>query len=454
MNRTDRAAWLAGLRPVIQNWIAEQCRDRHEPRFTQAYADLIIAFGLAWVEKAADDCQRLIDEAQRRLESSWDDAHAFLFHAYQYRIAQALAGQDVCGSLPAELLQARRELSGPREVWDWRQLERSRLAYVIDRLRASSEILEPLAGVDGYREELRPTWERGREVRFLPDIADSTELSESIRELLSACADRPPSDQSALVQVALRLCFRVDETLVGDLLDRVVPLLGQLPELWDQAALLEAALAAVGHRRAVGRTKELLSILMSLLDSEQGTRLSTGAPLVSQSVRTLRKLGLWEDLEPVLNRLEERILQGESPARLRSRLQELSSRNRKAISPLPPLVSLAHVAGGWLDVGQRERALRILDEVEDLLLVGHLPPHHLMDLPSIYVRVLGRLPAAEGMRRMEVMFRQLKSIIDPLFSTSTHYALRLLKVVESTVLATMVENLESVPPSPAVVSLR
>jgi hypothetical protein len=456
MSSTDRDQWLAGLRPAIQNWIEEQCRIWHEPRLTHSYADLILAFGLAWLGKAADDCHRLIDEAQRGLEPSWDEAHAFLFHAYQYRLGQALTGQDVYGSLPAELLKTRGQLSGQCEAGDWRRLENLKLSYVIDRLRASSEILEPLGGLNSYREELSPRWERSREVWFLPDIADSTELTRSIQKLLAACAVRPPSDQAELLKVALRRCPTVEGTVARDLLICVAPVLKQLTNLWDQGALLEAALAAAAHLRNAGHTKEFLAILMSLPHSERGVQLSENTRLVSQSVRTLRKLGLWQDMEHVLERFEQLILHDESPAQFRNRLQQLSSRARKAKAPLPSFsfLSLPHIAGGWLDLGQRERASRILDEMEDLLLLGHLPPHHLMDLPSAYVRVLGRLPDSESMRRTELFFRQLKANIDPRFSTNTHYALRQLQVVESVVLATTAENRRFLPPSPTVENLQ
>src|SRR5262249_1385787 len=129
MSLTDRAEWLRGIRPSVHHWIGEQCKSQQEAysrtkssdsrdpiSATRAYADLTLAFGLAWLGHSAAECDRLIEEAQRQ-PHPLEDIHTFLFRAYEYRIRQALEGQPRRGPLPAGLLKDLARLrSQPEEV--------------------------------------------------------------------------------------------------------------------------------------------------------------------------------------------------------------------------------------------------------------------------------------------------------------------------------------------------
>src|SRR5439155_26377114 len=71
-------------------------------RFTRAYADLILAWGLARLGDRAG-CQELLGHAQAALANT-DDVHAFFLDAYDFRIRQALEGRPGASPLPPDLL--------------------------------------------------------------------------------------------------------------------------------------------------------------------------------------------------------------------------------------------------------------------------------------------------------------------------------------------------------------
>jgi hypothetical protein len=464
MSRTDRAEWLAGLRPAVQHWIGEQCRQliqffggtkssggkdliRASERFTLTYADLTLAFGLAWLGRPADECRRLIEEARQRFHPR-DEAHTFLFRAYEYRIGQTLEGTPGRGSLPAELLEDLRQLQERRSrpEW-WLRAGSTQLLYTIDRLRSYSEILEPHGGVDPYREWIRGKWERRQEVWQLCDIADPVELADQIRGLMQDVAGRPASDQVEVLRMALSLSPRVEPGLAESLFTQVPSLVGRLTQPLERAELLQTALSAAAHFHQAKFGREFVAVLLGLLDSPDCVLLARMRDrTVRLLVRALRQLGLWQELGQLVSWLAELILQGEGTAKLRRRLQEQESRDRKPEDRMAPLRSLLHVAGGWLDLGQTEQALEVLDEVWDLM-VGHVRGSQ-MFLSWAYTRTLGRLPADTGLRRGEEVFRELRGVYDT-FSSCTHYTLAPLHLVESLVLTMTAESIEFLPPPSA-----
>jgi hypothetical protein len=181
-----------------------------------------------------------------------------------------------------------------------------------------------------------------------------------------------------------------------------------------------------------------VAALHGLLRSQEGVVLEQNddAPM-RRSIRALHQLGLWQELQDLLSCLGELILQGEDEAHLRRRLQELSNSDRKPKDRMAPLRYLLHVAGGWLDLGLTAQAVRVLDEVWELLLVGGLRAGQTR-LSWAYARTLGRLPTDEGLRRGEEVFQQLGGAIDH-FSTDSHYVFAALLLVESLVLGMTAE---------------
>src|SRR5262249_6540434 len=103
---------------------------------TEAYIDLIFAFGLARIGDEPD-ARELLSQARSALLGQ-DDAHAFLYGAFEYRVRQALDGKPHSGPLPNDHIEY------------LEHMERL-LRYVVDRLRKHSRILEPDQHLNPYR---------------------------------------------------------------------------------------------------------------------------------------------------------------------------------------------------------------------------------------------------------------------------------------------------------------
>jgi hypothetical protein len=92
---------LRQLQKPVQEWLG---RDIGEKSLTvnHAYADLILAFGLARAGEP-DEAKKLVREAAVVLEEG-DAAHQCLLGLYRHRIEQVLAGKQPTGPLPTKLL--------------------------------------------------------------------------------------------------------------------------------------------------------------------------------------------------------------------------------------------------------------------------------------------------------------------------------------------------------------
>ena len=95
----------------------------------------------------------------------------------------------------------------------------------------------------------------------------------------------------------------------------------------------------------------------------------------------------------------------------------------------------------------------MLDNQPPALCYRRVRTRHLRSGAEGREKSLGRLPAGEGFRRGEEVFRQLGGVNDT-FSTSTHYALAPLQLVESLVLAMTAESIDFLPPPPPTASPR
>lgn len=464
MSAADCANWLLGIRPSVRRWVGEQCWRQREPGpgsephgsgdltpanegYTRAYADLTLAFGLARLGITAVVSRPLVEEARQEVDLR-DEAHAFLFRAYEYRIHQALESTPGRGPLPAELLNDLERLSRPsRGTYS----HSPPFAYTIDRLRSRSKVLEPHGKVNPYRHCSQGLSEWLRQLWSLGDITDSGQLSDRIHKLLQACAKRSVTDQADAIKVALEQSPRLEESSVRELLLRVPPLVEQLPDLRERAALLEAAIDTATYFGWGERALELVSLLHELLHSPEGVLLAQSQDqLVRVSVRALRQFGLWQEMARLLSRQAELILQGESPAHLRMRLSGVATPEGTPKGSIAPLPSLLYVAGGWFDLGLLEPARQVLDEVWALLVEDAPGSHQRLQLACAYAYTLGRTSLAEGFRRGEEIFQRLR--VSDRLTTWRHYSLAALMVVESLVLAVAGEESQLASPRPLLVT--
>ncbi|MBL8798151.1 MAG: hypothetical protein JNM56_29915, partial [Planctomycetia bacterium] len=253
---------------------------------TAAYADLILAWGLARLGAERDSCQ-LVKQA-RTVLTSRDAVHRFLLEAYSHRIQQVLEGRSAEGPLPDHLLLQLRDLN---------DLDRYKIAW----LRQRSRILEPCEQVDPFQgdvqrqyfDDLNPLLARLGEVR------DRNELAARIQQLLELAASG--SHRAALPRVlraALAQAPRVGEPFALALLDRVGRELETLGDSAEEMPLLEKALVVAAHFEQTAQVQHLLAALQQLLDRldrREGAR--AFAALAESSFRDLRKLGMRDEVD-------------------------------------------------------------------------------------------------------------------------------------------------------------
>jgi hypothetical protein len=95
---------------------------------------------------------------------------------------------------------------------------------------------------------------------------------------------------------------------------------------------------------------------------------------------------------------------------------------------------LLRLTEGWYSFGWAALAEPVLRKAADILRTGDLPPREQTTLAAAYAGALAQaqLPTTRG--RLEVLFAELQGIRDT-YTTSTHFEVSRLDVVEAAVLS-------------------
>ena len=99
------------------------------------------------------------------------------------------------------------------------------------------------------------------------------------------------------------------------------------------------------------------------------------------------------------------------------------------------------VAGGWFYFGQQEQAGPVVEEVRRQLLTGDLAPIPKAALACAYASAVGQAPLDIALRLIQELFAvnvaagqpNLPPVVDT-FTTSSHFSLSQIDIVEATVL--------------------
>jgi len=97
------------------------------------------------------------------------------------------------------------------------------------------------------------------------------------------------------------------------------------------------------------------------------------------------------------------------------------------------------VASGWLFFGNDDEAWRILEEARLLLYGRTLSREDTTRLACRYAATLAQAPADLALQGIEEMLDQLEGVYDS-FTTSSHFSLSQLQVVEAIVLGIVTED--------------
>jgi hypothetical protein len=408
--------WLSKLADLAQKWVKDNAGTEQKPPM-DAYVDLIFSFGLARLGEA-DAARGLLNRATSVLKGK-DEAHTFLLEAYRYRITQALDSRHHAGPLPEEQMATLKAIPTLQ-------------SYIVDRLRKHSYILEPDQRIDPYRKWGAKISELDDQLTQLVDVTDRMEIAARVQKLLRAVptGDDGREARARILKTALEVAPRIGEEFAKEMLDAALKVYRALPEpedssqLHDRATFLEKGLFVAAHFDQVGHIHTLVARFEQLLEAQRGVpAVAALEALAGQCFRGLRKLGMRDQIDRLLGRMAELVLDG------------------KDVESLEPagLQALLLVAGEYYFFGRDAHAEPILQRARALLTAGNLQQKEQNALACAYGRTVAQAPVAIAQKRLEEIFTNIKGVRDT-FTTSTHYFRSQFDVIEAVVLAVVSDD--------------
>lgn len=442
---TDRMRMVRD-RALKVHRLVEQWHAGEDVKVNKPYVDLMFAFGLAKLGEVTAARDRMESARARLLDpvgpkGKPDPAHEFLWKAFTWRIENAIQGRPHTGPLPAEMLSRLETIDDGRgNTLGWR--------YPVDRMRELSWILEPQ---ERTRADLR--WQKHNDdlkksLAELAGVMDPQRFADAAKKLLKA--NHSAENRLVLFAGLVPLAARAGEEFT-------VGLLRQVPEVLDAAARLSGpkehlASLAEPQRKLLDRSlffaahfdrPELVQTLFGrFLDLLRGQsdhdRFTTVFELARECLRSLRKMGLKDEIDLFLRQATELVIQGRSPTQLRSH----------AGSYWPDVLgSILALAEGWLYFGSVDHAKPLLETAREAIYNNSQMPRDKKILPGplskvvrSYVSALGQGPVDEALRQFEDLFRNLEKLKDT-SSTGSHYSRLHLMIVEEVIRSLISDNI-------------
>src|SRR5262245_27637866 len=412
----------------------------------KSYVDLMFAFGMAKLGevttardlmKAARD--RLIEPAGPK--GAPDRAHEFLCRAFEWRIENALQGKPHTGPLPPEIMDRLESVDDGR-------VNTASKRYVVDRMRQQSWILEPHEKLDPYAPWKKHVNELQKTLSDLGNQKDPSRLEDSIKKLIRS---HPSAGDRLLVFAeAVQLAPRVGE-------DFAVALVRQVPAVLDSAGtitstpeflagmrekqtqLLERSLFLAGHYDRTELVQTLFARFLAYVQARSGQEMyDTINKIARECLRSLRKLGLKDEISRFLTQMTDLVVQGKTLPVLR---------NTSGAAWPDVLGALVHLAEGWLFFGGYDKAKPFLDEARTTLFENAkagkdraLKADKVTKLAQTYVTALGQGPVDEALNRIEELFQKLERLPNS-YTTASHFSRLHLNVIEDVVRSLVSDNI-------------
>ena len=427
------------LRNKAQAWITE-CYSKgvqttHASKAldtTQAYKDLLFAFGLAKLGEVGE-CHRL-KQAATQVLGERDKVHSFLLNAFTHRIDQALAGRPHSGPLPPEFHEHLQEMALEAKKSSDERVN----AYIVDRLRGESRILEPHEKIDAYRSWRKTTDDLGEQLDRLYSLTERDKLEAELTRLLAK--HKKTAEVLRILTTALHQASHLSEAFAVNILGRLIALrenlatVQSLHELEQNAKVLERALFLAAHFDRAEYLQQIVATFFQLLESQRDNNFTEAVDGLAQCLRSLRKLGLRQEIDGLMARMTDLLMKGVG-------LAELRAKTRNSDEWADILRALLQIAGGWLYFGRTEKAMPFLDEARSLLFQEDQRPAPIKrsKLARAYAEALGQAPVDLALKRFEELFKRMGNLVDT-FTTNSHYSLSQLQVVEAVVRAVVSED--------------
>jgi hypothetical protein len=427
------------LRQLIHQWSGFASGDGLQQ--TPSYIDLLFAFGFARLGEIGA-ARSLVQQASAALAASGSEAHTFLLEAFRYRIEQAINAQPHAGPLPQEQLEYLAQMHADFDRQP--NSPQQRCAYAVERMRKESQILEPHEKFEAYRYTNPDQEPLVRELHRLGDVFDRAKITQAVRQILTKTPRTRESGLRVLAE-SLTLANRAGEAFATELLARVGPALdaagpADSHSIETHALLLERALLFAAHYDLPKLVRALSDRLDDLLNAPAGRpALDPLGRLVGQSLRSLRKLGLNDLTERLLDEIARAALRGQSLDQARA---------RAGLDWQPSLRLLLHVAAGWLCFNRAAEARPILDAARAWILSPDKRPNdparsvdHYVRLVAAYIAAAGQGPQDEAFGRIEELFApgRMDRLSDT-YTTSGFYSRLHLSVAEAVVLTLATED--------------
>jgi len=423
-------------------------------RATLPYIDLLFAFAFAKLGESSA-ARAIVETARRDIEPATkiDEkilAKKYLVQSFLVRIEEALAGKLPARSLPPELAAAIDALAAAGKNVD--NSPHKDAYYAIMRLRSFSLILEPLEKHDRLNNTPRSGDEFELALFNLHQVHHASEMIRRVRSLYKGeVGGKTPRPLAAVhlmtLHAALPWAIRGGEAFTVELLGMVPevlresPAFAEVPEVTKkQGELLERSLFFAAHFDRRDHVQRLLDQFIALVAAKPvEMRFELVNSVAPQCLKCLRRFGLRDEIDKLLNRLYQLVLDGSTIAQLKSRLASKPSDWGRALR------ALLSLAGGWLYFGNFDKADPILDEARAELLaaakpigsqVGQLISIEYTKLCRAYIGAIGQGQSESGLNRLAELFQKM----DPNRTTiggsnARFYSEQHFSIVEEVVLA-------------------
>jgi hypothetical protein len=434
--------------------------DGKDVKINEPYVDLMFAFGMAKLGEttAARD---LMNAATAKIHQSAGSnglphpAHEFLLKAYLWRIENALQAKPHSGPLPTDLMtrlesvdKDRSKDSSQRSIYvNSQYIPDLTVSYIVDRLREQSWILEPQSKPDPYRDSKRNATEVQKILARLPDEKDPRRIAQTIDQLVGS----PMSMELRVIVFAygVELGPRISEDFTLSLIQQVPRVLidsfeqhsKQLPAPsfgeWHRK-LLERSLFLAAHFDRAPLVKLLLDNFFVVLKSRpEEERYDAISSVSREGMRSLRKLGLKDEINRFLTQISKLIVQGKSLSQLRT------AAGKRWPEVLAALLSLAE---GWLYFGGVLQAQPFLDEARTTIFEnGKVAKNQsivaikITKLIQAYVSALSQGPLQDALNRLDELFDKMERLPNT-FTTSSFFSRLHLNIVEEVIRSLVSES--------------
>jgi cellulose synthase operon protein C len=205
------------------------------------------------------------------------------------------------------------------------------------------------------------------------------------------------------------------------------------PTAEHQGLLLTHALVMAGHFDRHDLIGPLIDRFIALVRAKTGDqRYDLINAAAGQSIRSLRRFGLKDEIDKLLRRLQDELLGGQTAVAFRTKLIG-KPEWAKAFQ------SLLGIAGGWLSYGVMVQAAPILDDARDFLLspaADKLLPKDYTPLAQAYIAAVGQGSAEYGLPRIIELFARMNpERVTNGWTTAPCYSRFHLNIAEEVVLA-------------------